>query len=538
MKLHKVVPAAVALLCMLPLAAQETSGEATVNQSENNPPAEGGEFDFASAFASSQPASPEKKGVAVGGELATEFAQSTHNGELKRAFVKADLDLGYTEESTEVKAVVRAERDSLRGATILFKDHNAYEASRKAAGGYDASAINDNALTNDRLLLKNSDNSRVYLREGYVSHDFNVGAGVLRSINLKAGSIIYTWGNADETKPVDIINHQDLSYSFIKPLQERKYGELSLNPTFFFTDTIFLEGVAAPWFEPSETASTGFYDYQLGKLSGKVVAPVLPDAKAANFTWAARLGATLFDVDMHLNYFHGPDKTPTLSPVTGGVDLSTGTPVFSGIYYLPEYKNIQMVGFDFQRTLFAGISARGECAWFTDGKYFMIDSKLPVYMSGAKLTDEQLAALAAQLAAAGQTLSVPSVAAPVERDVVQYCAGFDDTDIFGVSDLYGNFQIYQQFIMGDTDGLSSDAVTTYLTAKIEYSMMRQKLKLAGKGLFDAGNLSGGINTECSYALSTSCSAAAGTWQFFGKKENRFGQYKDDGFVYTNASVRY
>jgi hypothetical protein len=146
-----------------------------------------------------------------------------------RNYLKCDVDLRKNFGDTEVKVTLRAEDDTLRPA----EDSKSY-------------------LSDD-----NRGPQRIYLREAYISHDISINS-IIDSVNLKLGRIIYSWGNADEVKPVDVINPQDYSNLYFTLLPERKYGVLSGSMTIFITENFFIEGVVCAEFRPSEVASNVF----------------------------------------------------------------------------------------------------------------------------------------------------------------------------------------------------------------------------------------------------------------------------------------
>ena len=201
-----------------------------------------------------------------------------------------------------------------------------------------------------------------------------------------------------------------------------------------------------------------------------------------------------------------------------------------------------MLAFDFQRAIIKGIGVRGELAYFFDGKYSYADKDIPIFIDGKQATDEEIEALLAQASAAGADVgslnNISKLPTPVKKKMVEYTLGVDDTDLFGINNLYGNIQIYQKFIVNHDESLIDDAVTTWFLGKIEYSMLRTKLKIFNKTLFDAGDPSAAVNLGVSYRLSELCTASLGTWQVFGDDDNMIGQYNKDDYYYINAVAKF
>ena len=296
--------------------------------------------------------------VKVGGDLEVYGASAFENGDMYRKFIKLDLDFKYALKDTSVVAILRTEKDTIRP-----NSDNYYATSESQVLDY-YSKISDPANASIELDKHKNDNQRVYLREGYINHTVFFDSGI-DSINFKLGKIIYTWGNSDELKPVDIINPQDYSMSILKKIQERKYGVYSANVNIFFTETFVLEGSLLPFFEASETGSTAFKTEAEQKLGDSLMPPIEPEDRAKNFTYASRLGFSVMDVDMHVNYYYGYDNMPSVSFV-----IPPATPTYIAI---PEYRKIQMFGFDFQRAVNWGIAVRGELAYFERGKYYTLN---------------------------------------------------------------------------------------------------------------------------------------------------------------------
>jgi len=417
--------------------------------------------------------------IALSGDVTAKNQTGVHEGEVYRNYLKADLNLNETFTSTEVKAVLRAEEDSMRP-----DDDSAY-------------------------LRDDTGAQRLYLREAYASHDFYFES-FIDSINIKAGRIIYTWGNSDELKPVDIINPQDYSNLYFTPINDRKYGVLSGSVSVFFTENFFIEAIAVPEFRPSEIASSVFVTSQMREMSSYTLHDqVLPDEKISNSSAAGRMGLTIFDVDMHASYFYGYDRLPVYSMAYPGT-----------LEITPVYKKIQMFGFDFQRALFSGISVRGEAAFFERGKCFAYSSE------GASLLASPLGA---DLSTGGSGYA--------EKKYIEYTAGFDDTD-FIFQDLYLNLQFHQKIIMDYDDGLVSEQYKNLVLWNIKYYMDNKKYRLSGQGAYDLGDRSVYANAEFSARLDESLELSLGGWIIEGEADTDIGQFDGSDMVYVSVRVTF
>lgn len=426
--------------------------------------------------------------VTVSGDVTAKNQTGTHEGEVYRNYLKADLNLNETFENTEVKAVLRAEEDSLRPDE---DDENYVYYMRDDKGP-----------------------RRVYLREAYISHDIYFDS-LIDSINIKMGRIIYTWGNSDEVKPVDILNPQDYSNLYFTPVQDRKYGVFSGAFSVFFTENFFIEAVAIPEFKPSEIASSAFVtgDMKMIGAMDSQVETVMPEHKIKNSSAAGRIGLTLFDIDMHAGYFYGYDRLPVYElKVTNPMPLETDITAV--------YKKIQMFGFDFQRALLMGISIRGEAAYFERGKYFAWSS------DGASVLTSPLAA---DLVTGGN--------GSVEKKYIEYTIGFDDQD-FILDDIYLNLQFHQKIIAGYESGLSSDRYRNLVLWNVKYYIDSKKYRISSQGAFDTGDRSVYANAEFMVKLSDNFEFAVGSWFLEGDEDTDIGQFEHRDIAYVSGKLTF
>lgn len=425
--------------------------------------------------------------VNLGGDVTAKNQTGVHDGEVYRNYLKADLSLNETFENTGVKAILRAEDDTMRP-----DDDTSY-------------------------LRDDTGSRRIYLREAYISHDFYLES-FIDSINIKMGRIIYTWGNSDEVKPVDIINPQDYSNLYFTPIQERKYGVFSGSLSVYFNENFFIEGVAIPEFKPSEIASSVFVTNQMREINGNPTTytlndQVLPEKKIRNSSAAGRIGLTILDVDMHANYYYGYDRLPVYK-------LAVTNPFPLAIDVTPEYKKIQMFGFDFQRALFSGISIRGEAAFFERGKYFTYSSE------GASLLASPLGQ---DLAAGGD--------GTIEQKYIEYTAGFDDQD-FIFDDLYLNLQFHQKMINHYQRGLAQDSYTNLLLWNIKYYMLNKKYRISSQGAYDIGDKSVYANAEFAANLAANFEFTVGGWILEGDADTDIGQFDKNDMVYVSGKLTF
>ncbi len=432
---------------------------------------------------------PADAAIGITGDVSVKNQTGIQEGDLYRNYLKADVIFNESFENTEVKIILRGEEDSLRPG--------------EGDDNYDYYLRDDRGP------------QRVYLREAYISHDIYFES-LIDSINVKMGRLIYTWGTSDEVKPVDIINPQDYSNLYFTPIRERKYGVLSGSMSVFVTDNFFIEGVAVPEFRPSEIASAVFVTSQQLKVAGNpgfytLKDPAFPEEKISSSSYAGRAGLTIFDVDMHGNYFYGYDKLPVFEMEFTGVPP---------IVISPVYKKIQMFGYDFQRALLWGISVRGEIAYFERGKFFAYESSSP---SG----NIMLSPLAEDLIAGGN--------GTVGKDYIEYTVGFDDQN-FIFDNLYFNLQFHQKIIKGYEEGIAKEQYTNLIIWNIRYYMVNQKYRISSQGACDIGDKSVYGNAEFMVKFADNFEFTLGAWFIEGDRDTDIGQFDANDMVYVSGKL--
>jgi len=446
--------------------------------------------------------------ISVNGNVEARNQSGVHEGDVYRNYLKADVELGESLNNTVVKVILRAEDDSIRpekedkttndAGTIVFTDRNHLDDS------YDGP-------------------QRVYLREAYISHDIYFDS-IIDSVNLKMGRIIYTWGNADEQKPVDIINPQDYSNLYFTPIQDRKIGVFSGSMSVFFTENFFIEGVVIPEFRSSEIATTVFTTDEVQKLQDNPMFdlqdPETPDKKNQENSYAGRIGLMIFDIDMHANYYYGYDHLPVNR---FKVTSFTPMPPSATMSVTPEYEKIQMFGFDFQRALFFGITLRGEGAYFDKGKYFYYDSKSS---TGSILTSPL-----------AYNLMNEQGDGSAEKDYVYYTAGFDDHD-FIFDDLYVNLQFSQKIIMDYEDTLAQDKYVNHILWTVKYFMLNKKFCISTKGAYNLKEKSTYANGEFLVKFTDNFDFMLGGWVLEGDDDTEIGQFDHNDMVYVAGKLTF
>jgi hypothetical protein len=413
------------------------------------------------------------------------YAADIKNDAAYRRDERFDLNYSAAVEDTRIKADLRAEEDTLKLNDPTSKFYSADE------------------------------NATVYLREGYISQDINFGGGI-DSINFRAGRIIYTWGNADELKPVDILNPQDYTFLLFKPIEERKLGVWSADATVYFTQDIFLEGVTIEEFEPDEVENSRIFNIDSAETAQlNVTNSIQPDMNnLAKPHYALRAGAELFGADVHAIWYDGYDYEPAfMSQLTSNPLL----PVASTVYY-PE---IQMIGLDFQRALFSGISVRGEAGYFIKGKTFALkDTNSPNPADNPFLYS---------LVTGGNGF--------VEKHLVDVTAGFDVANLF-VEKLYMNAEYNGEIMADHTGDIQQDEAEHTILATIDYPFFDDKITPKLRCLYNINDNAFAAGAEAAFKISAPYSITAGVWIIDGKKNSYYGEFSDNDLMYLEGTATF
>jgi hypothetical protein len=381
-----------------------------------------------------------------------------------------DLDYGFVNGDTQVKAGLRAETDSI-------------------------------LITPAPV---------VAVREAYVSQDFNLNS-FISSINLKAGKMIYTWGNADELKPVDIINGQDYSFLLLKNIQDRKKPVLSGDATVYVNDSVFFELVAIEDFSPDDLQNSSVF--KINDIESLNTASVVaPDTgNLAKPHYAARAGISLWDVDSHVIWYDGYDHTPSFDVTFGGGTFPA----------TEQYREAQMMGIDFQRALFSGISVRGEAAYFIKGKYF-------AFKNTGVMDPAQNPFLKSVLTGSGGFS---------EKHYADITAGFDATKLF-IDKLYMNLEWNGNIMADHSNEMEQDQAVNTLLGTVEYSFWDDRIKPRFKGFYNINDNAFVLGLEAGIKASSNFDITAGVWIFDGKKDSYYGEFRDKDMVYLSGRTEF
>ncbi len=416
----------------------------------------------------------------LNGELETSLSAGLEKGEIYRRNLRFDLNLESAMNDTEIKMDLRGQDDSIK-------------------------------IINQRSLE---------VREAWMNRSFLFN-GPVNDITVKAGKIIHTWGNADEFKPCDILNPQDLSYLLFKPIQERKISVFSGVVSTHIANRLFLEFTAIPFFKPSEyTNSKVFMPSQFAELTSNPVvtltAEELPSDTLIHSSIGFRMGITFLGVDAHFNYFNGFDNLPTLQTF---FSLAATFP-FYALTVKPVYNEIILYGLDLQRSLFSGISTRLELAWFDKGKEFSYSQESANPMTSPYFID---------ISSGGTGNS--------QHGYGEYTLGLDVTQFF-IRGLYLNIQMNQKIISEWTPKLAQEEISTSILGTLEYSFWNQNITFKARGFYSIDEKAYACGFEAGVNLSGNLQLDSGIWIMEGPVHSYYGQFKDNDMVFASMTASY
>jgi hypothetical protein len=171
--------------------------------------------------------------------------------------------------------------------------------------------------------------------------------------DIEAGLRKLTWGKADSTGPLDVINPLDSSeiypeMSDSSDLMDIKIARPLVHASWRFGRFSKLEGVFVPNFEPHRFAGTGHWaPAQMGMLS----LAEAPDTTGLDYAQGGlRFTTTLGSSDLGVQYYYGPLPKPAAK-------VRTSPSPGAELLYNPYHQ----IGLDYARVI-AGFNIRAEAA--------------------------------------------------------------------------------------------------------------------------------------------------------------------------------
>ncbi|MDR3173236.1 MAG: hypothetical protein LBU19_03210, partial [Treponema sp.] len=333
--------------------------------------------------------------------------------------------------------------------------------------------------------------SPVTIDEAYVSAYFG-------SLDIEAGLRKLTWGKADSSGPLDVINPVD--YSDLSGLGDSgslKIARPLIRASFHFGQFNKLEGVFVPNFEPVKFAGTGRWaPAQFAALSQFPSENIIkPDTTTLDYAQAGlRFTTTIRNAaDLGVQYYYGRMTSPVVTQ-TPSVDPNFPIVTFA-------YNPYHQIGLDYAQVI-AGFNLRAEMA--------------------ANITED--------FEGNDGAVYNPSFA---------WSLGFDREVFWGITlnvQCNETIRLLDGKIKDPQDiEADSDITSTSLTAALAKSFLRDELELEAAALWDIENgaclLMPGLTwTKDDVAVEL----LAGI--FAGNNEGLFGQFHDNSFI--KASIKY
>lgn len=271
---------------------------------------------------------------------------------------------------------------SVEALTFNFFDTSKTQDSGLSAGGrlgfdYYASSV-DGRLAFDFGLYPDYE---AKLDEAWI-HSF------YGPFDVKAGLLRHTWGKADSSGPLDVINPKQLDNLSITDADAQKISQTALILGWSITPFTRLELAATPWFEANSLAMDGDWAAaQVKELTGMMemlagsglvggigvgagvesgsgadaYAAFLPNTTNFKYVQAgARLTGTFASQDFGLQYWYGNMRTPRVALSAEFAALPM-PPIPTSVFPLISYDRYHLVGVDWASVL-VGLNLRAELA--------------------------------------------------------------------------------------------------------------------------------------------------------------------------------
>jgi len=209
------------------------------------------------------------------------------------------------------------------------------------------------------------------------------GSLYFSNIDIRLGKQFIFWGKTDWINPTDNICPWDYA-NISSELEDYRLAVTSLKLDWYIQN-VTMEMVLVPLFVPHrmpfEQGILSEGNVELGIPGIDMKSPEYPEAHIKNSQVGFRLLSSFWGIDYSLSYYNGHDKNPSM--------ISGFVPQRQFIEIQPQYKPIQIVGGDFERT-FGRWSLKGEAAYFLtndrDGLNIEVDNPHLQYVLGSDFT--------------------------------------------------------------------------------------------------------------------------------------------------------
>ena len=329
-------------------------------------------------------------------------------------------------------------------------------------------------------LVYYGEKSPVYVDEGYLTAYFG-------KLDIEAGLRKITWGKADSSGPLDVVNPVDMSdLSDISDEGSLKIAHPLIRASLYLGQFSKLEGVFVPNFEPARFAESGRWaPAQMAILSSLTN----PDTTTLDYAQAGlRFTTTIGSaVDIGAQYYYGRLTSPAADVAKGSV----------------AYNPYHQIGVDYAQVLF-GFNVRAELA--------------------ANITED--------FSGDDGAVYNPSLA---------WSLGFDRELVWGISlnaQCNETIRLLDSKISGPQDiEVGSDITSTSLTVALSKKFLRDELEVEAAALWDIESSVCLIMPALTWTKDDlAVELLAGI--FAGGDKGLFGQFHDNSFIRTGIKYTF
>ena len=348
---------------------------------------------------------------------------------------------------------------------------------------------------NPILYSYNTDSLDLRLRELYLDLYF-------KNFDLRIGRQQVVWGKADGEFITDVVSPLNLSEFLLPDFDEIRTGVNAIKLDYYIGNST-LELIWLSDFTPTEMPNSNSIWY----IQPVFPAPVTMDWSMANIPanlenseLFVKYSALTSKIDFEFMGGYTWDDNPTMH-ATKQFDMSSGSPILTGINITPEYHRLYLGGGSFS-TEILGLVWRGEAAYY-NGKYFQTEDPLA--------TD-----------------------ALIQKDYLHYLIGLD----FNIKDIKFSMQFIQEAILDYDDNMLNDEMQNTMTFVARYSILRETLHFELFSYIGLNNEDALIRPKITYDFDDSFSILLGSNIFIGDEEGRFGRYKDNSMAYMKLKYNF
>ena len=348
---------------------------------------------------------------------------------------------------------------------------------------------------NPMLYHYNADSLDLRLRELYLDLYFT-------NFDLRIGKQQVVWGKADGVFITDIVSPLNLTEFLLPDFDEIRTGVIATKFDYYIGNSTF-EVIWMPIITPTETPSTSSIWYVAPDF------PVAPsfdyskqdiDPSLENSEIFVKYSTMTSKIDFEIMGAYTWDDYPTMH-VEKQFDMSSGSPVLTGLNITPEHHRLSVGGGSFS-TEIKGIILRGEAAYY-NGKYFQTEDPL------------QLESI-------------------IQKDYLHYLVGLD----FIIGGVNLSTQFIQQTILDYDKYILNEEAENTMTFLARYDLFRETLHLELFSYIGLTYNDALIRPKISYDFDDSFSILLGSNIFVGESDGRFGQYKDNSMIYAKLKYNF